>query len=299
MKKKFAAVLSCILAMLMLCSSVFAVSVSDFTDVPSNAWYLPELTYSVEHSMVGGTSDTTFSPSGDMSRAQFIAVLGRALNGTAESTGKFTDVDESQYYVPYLYWAVENGIIGGTSDTTFSPNAPITRQDMATIIGRAIENLGLTVEPAGNPVEFFADFDSVANYAKSSVELLRQKALLKGDDNYNVNPRQNMTRAEGVAVLARLMMHIVTEDTPTPSPAPDPTPDPDPAPTPAPTPAPAPTPTPTPAPTPYPIGKMVWIPTNGGHKYHYDPNCSGMVNPEHVSISTAVARGFEPCKKCT
>lgn len=212
MRKKLITALTCALALLLFCPSVFAVAVSDFVDVPTDSWYIHELTYAVEHNMINGTSDTTFSPGGEMTRAQFITIIGRALNGTAKSTGKFSDVNESQYYIPYLYWGVENGIIFGTSDTTFSPDDHITRQDMATIVGRTIDNMGLKIEPDGVPVESFADYDSVAPYAKDCVNLLREKALLKGDDHGNVNPKNNMTRAEGVAVLSRMMMNISADN---------------------------------------------------------------------------------------
>ena len=102
---------------------------------------------------------------------------------------------------------MEKGIIQGTSATTFAPNSPITRQDMAAIVGRTIENLGLNISVVDTPVKAFNDMGAVAEYARASVELLRQKALLKGDTNGNVNPKQNMTRAEGTAVLSRMMMH--------------------------------------------------------------------------------------------
>lgn len=73
-----------------------------------------------------------------------------------------------------------------------------------------------------------------------------------------------------------------------------------PTPTPEPTPTATPTPTPTPEPTPQPIQQenMVWIPTNGGTKYHRKSSCSGMNDPQEVSQSSAEAMGFTPCKKC-
>lgn len=84
----------------------------------------------------------------------------------------------------------------------------------------------------------------------------------------------------------------------TPKPTPTSTPEPTPAPTPAPTPTPVPTPPPTPEPAAEPVEQMVWIPTNGGKKYHSKSSCSGMKNPAQVSISSAKAQGFEACKKC-
>lgn len=270
MRKTFFKILACVLTMAVLCTSAIAVSVSDFSDVSSGDWFVPELTYAVGHNIISGTSETTFSPNGDMTRAQFVTIIGRALNGTGASTGKFTDVDESQYYIPYLYWGVAKGIITGTSDTTFHPDNPITRQDMATIIGRAINNLGLNVSVAGTPVSGFHDAGSVASYAQNSVELLRQKAILRGDTNGYLNPGDNMKRAEGMAVLARVMMNLVSGGSPAPSVTPD---------------------------QPSTIPDKVWI-TSTGTKYHRTSTCSNMENPVQVSISYAQSKGYGPCKKC-
>lgn len=84
------------------------------------------------------------------------------------------------------------------------------------------------------------------------------------------------------------------ESTPEPTVAPtaEPTPEPTAEPTPEPTATPEPGPTATPAP------EMVWIPTNGGTKYHSRSNCSGMEDPEYVTKETAIARGFGPCGRC-
>ncbi len=90
----------------------------------------------------------------------------------------------------------------------------------------------------------------------------------------------------------------------TPEPTPTPTATPTPAPTPTPTPTPAPTPTPTPVPTKAPTPKpttieaLVWIPTNGGKKYHTKASCSGMKGPIQVTKSEAANKGFTPCGKC-
>lgn len=215
MKKKLAKLASALLAALMLATSALALSADDFTDVNLDAWYGPVLTYAVDHSMVNGTSDTTFSPSKTMTRSQFIAVFGRAMNGTGTNTYKFTDVNNNAYYIPYLYWGVENGIITGTGDTTFSPNAPITRQDMATIVGRAIDNLGLNVALGDAIATDFQDAASISGYAQSSVELLRSLGIVNGDNNGNFNPKKDMTRIEGTAVLVRLVQQIQPADAPT------------------------------------------------------------------------------------
>lgn len=215
MKKQLAKITSALLTVLMLTTSVFAASASDFTDVNLDAWYGDTLTYAVDHSMVNGKSATTFAPYDTMTRSQFISVFGRAMAGSGSNTYKFADVDNNAYYIPYLYWGVENGIINGTGDTTFSPNSPITRQDMATIVGRAIGNLRLNVAAGDKIADGFQDASAISGYAQPSVELLRTLGIVNGDNNGNFNPKKNMTRIEGTAVLVRLVQQIQPSATPT------------------------------------------------------------------------------------
>ena len=188
----------------LLSSFASAADVSGFSDVPDGAWYRSELEYAVENGVIYGTSDTTFSPQATLSRGQFVTILGRAVGTTGAAGSKFADVDENVYYAPYVYWASINGIVYGTSDTAFSPNAPITRQDMATMLGRLLNVCGYTLPDSETAISAFADGNKVADYAKESVETLRKAGILKGDDAGCVNPDAKVTRAEGMAVLVRV-----------------------------------------------------------------------------------------------
>lgn len=97
-------------------------------------------------------------------------------------------------------------------------------------------------------------------------------------------------------VLESSLLEVIEETTPEPTP--EPTSEPTPEPTPDPTPEPTPAPTIEPTATPYTGGGTVWIPTNGGTKYHSKSSCSGMKNPRQVTRDEAVAQGFTACKKC-
>lgn len=223
--KSFKKLSACALILaLCLAISVFAcaVDISDFTDVPNTAWYRGELTYAAEHNIINGTSKTTFSPNLHMKRCEFITILGRAMNGTPYSRGKFTDVNDSSYYAPYLYWGVENGIINGTSDSTFSPDLTISRQDMASIIWRTIERLGLNISEDSGAAAQFGDYNSISTYARQSADYLRRCGIIKGDNYGNFNPRQSVTRAEGMSVLVRTLTKSSGTNIPDP-PAPEPT----------------------------------------------------------------------------
>ncbi|MGN1346957.1 MAG: S-layer homology domain-containing protein, partial [Eubacteriales bacterium] len=95
--------------------------------------------WAVENGITMGTSDTTFSPDADCTRAQIVTFLWRAQKSPAAGTvNPFTDVTADAYYADAVLWAVENGITMGTSDTTFSPDADCTRAQIVTFIWRTL-----------------------------------------------------------------------------------------------------------------------------------------------------------------
>ena len=100
-----------------------------FTDVSASQWYHEAVDYAVVNGLFAGTSDTAFTPNGEMTRGMLVTVLWRmAGKPEAKAAAAFRDVDADQYYAVAVAWAKENGIVAGTSDTTFSPNAKITRE---------------------------------------------------------------------------------------------------------------------------------------------------------------------------
>ncbi|MBQ9922318.1 MAG: S-layer homology domain-containing protein, partial [Clostridia bacterium] len=114
----------------------------EYTDISSH-WGKEYIDFVSQRALFGGTSPTEFSPDMAMTRGMFITVLGR-MHGvdTAKymtDTG-YTDVPAAEYYAPYIKWAKDEGIMAGTSDTTFAPETPITRADMAVAIKNYTEN---------------------------------------------------------------------------------------------------------------------------------------------------------------
>lgn len=207
-KRLFVTLAAAICCLFAFSVSVNAANASDFTDVPKNCWYYSYLEFATENNMVYGTSDTTFSPDMGMSRAQFITLFGRAFGSQYPVEEKFEDVDSGSYYAPYVYWGVENGIISGTSATTFSPNVLISRQDMATIVGRYLTSYGIELPASDKAPEYFNDASAISTYAAYHLDALRNAGILLGDTNGNANPRNTMTRAEGVTILVRLVQAI-------------------------------------------------------------------------------------------
>ena len=110
-----------------------------FTDVPAGSYYEQAVLWAMEQGITKGTSDTAFSPNATCSRAQIVTFLWRSQKSPAADTvNPFTDVAEGTYYNSAVLWAVENGITGGTTATTFSPANDCTRAQIVTFLYRCL-----------------------------------------------------------------------------------------------------------------------------------------------------------------
>ena len=109
-----------------------------FTDVHRNSWYFKYVWYAADHDLMMGRSEELFEPNGKMSRAEFVTILFRIDGASAEYTEKFSDVKKNSWYAGYVGWAVNAGISLGMTDDTFEPDSPITREQVAVILGRYV-----------------------------------------------------------------------------------------------------------------------------------------------------------------
>ena len=110
-----------------------------FTDVAADAYYRDAVLWAVENGITGGTGANTFSPDAPCSRGQIVAFLWRSRQSPMiAAANPFTDVDTDDYYHDAVLWAADEGITGGTSATTFSPDAACTRAQIVTFLYRAL-----------------------------------------------------------------------------------------------------------------------------------------------------------------
>ena len=109
-----------------------------FTDVPSSSYYADAVTWAVRAGVTSGMTPTTFEPTGTVTRAQAVSFLWRAVGQPApyRSYNPFNDVPSDTWYTNAVLWAVEQGIVYGTTETTFEPNSPVTREQMLTFLAR-------------------------------------------------------------------------------------------------------------------------------------------------------------------
>ena len=167
-----------------------------FVDVPTSAYYYDAVAWAVENGITNGTSATTFSPDASCTRAQMVTFLWRAA-GSPKSTGgnPFTDVSASAYYYDAVLWAVEQGITNGTSATTFSPDATVTRGQTVTFLWRAG---GSTAASGGS----FADVAADAYYAPA-VQWAVANGITNGTSSTTFSPDNACTRGQIVTFMYR------------------------------------------------------------------------------------------------
>ena len=169
-----------------------------FADVPGGAYYADAVDWAVKQGITSGTSASTFGPDASCTRSQMVTFLWRA-NGSPKATGTnpFTDVDVDDYYYDAVLWAAEQGITSGTSSTTFSPDAVLTRGQTVTFLWRASKA----------PVVSGSSFSDVAPdaYYADAVSWAVSESITAGTGNNNFSPDAPCTRAQIVTFMYRDM----------------------------------------------------------------------------------------------
>lgn len=182
------------------------IDVPQFTDVPEGAWYHDYVYDLVYRGVVNGMTATTYEPEGKLTRAQFVKLLACSLADaetlkTYEGKHPFKD-SEGHWAEAYIAWAKDKGIVEGVSATEFDPEAPITREQMATIFGRYALKQGIELPKSENAAGSFPDADKISEYAREFVELMRIAGILNGYEDGTFRPQGNATRAEAAKLFS-------------------------------------------------------------------------------------------------
>lgn len=182
------------------------IDVQQFTDVAEDAWYHDYVYDLVYRGVVNGMTATTYEPEGKLTRAQFVKLLACSLADaetlkTYEGKHPFKD-SEGHWAEAYIAWAKDKGIVEGVSATEFAPEAPITREQMATIFGRYALKQGIELPKSENAAGSFPDADKISEYAREFVELMRIAGILNGYEDGTFRPQGNATRAEAAKLFS-------------------------------------------------------------------------------------------------
>ena len=173
---------------------------SSFTDVPAGAYYADAVKWAVAEGITSGTSPTTFSPNNGCTRAQMVTFLWRAAGSPEPESdyGPFRDVPKDAYYRKAVLWAAGEGITSGTSATTFSPNATVTRAQTVTFLWR------WEGEPEADQRSGFRDVPT-GQYYSEAVSWAVEAGITNGTGTTTFSPGQTCTRAQIVTFLWRDM----------------------------------------------------------------------------------------------
>lgn len=187
-------------------SGTFAVFEYDksYTDVPNSHWAYEAIAALSSKHVVTGMGNDKFLPQGTATRAQFTAMLVRALNvQESGDTADFTDIPANAWYAKEVTSAYAAGLVQGKSDGKFDPNGSVTRQEMAVMLQRAYLYAGGKAA-VGSPLGY-TDASSIADWAKEAVMQASASGLLRGNENGSFAPAGITTRAEIAQGIDRLL----------------------------------------------------------------------------------------------
>lgn len=232
-----------------------------FADVPANAWYASSVQYAVDNKLFTGTSSNKFTPSGTMTRGMFVTVLSRlaheknlGVDVTYQPEDRdFSDVPSNAWYADAVEWAWKNNFVNTyVKGSTFDPNAPITREEVASTLNKYLagvqEDVSLAffyVEHRGDAsydrdlaeyckergiTDFdkyldtlpqitatkaakpFVDVSDISSWAFDSAYYMQSVGLMVGDNANRFQPKKTLTRAEAAAIFMRLNRKLNCED---------------------------------------------------------------------------------------
>ena len=177
-----------------------------FTDLTQD-WYQESVAYVYRNNLMYGTTNTTFSPDANLTRAMFAAMLYR-LAGSPRVVGTcpFPDVPSTAYYLDAVIWGEKNSVIYGEGGK-FNPDGKITREQMAAMMRRYADFCELKTDARAD-LSGFTDAAAVSSWALNDMKWAVAEHLLYGDTNSRLNPTNNATRAEAAAILQRFATRL-------------------------------------------------------------------------------------------
>ncbi|MCR8658615.1 S-layer homology domain-containing protein [Paenibacillus endoradicis] len=175
----------------------------NFSDVTKNHWANSVIKELTAKQLISGTSTTTFEPNRNITRAEFTALIVRALKLTEEGTTSFDDVADNAWYAKDISIASHAGIVQGTSAERFSPNANITREEMIVLIMRSYELMN--GKTSAETSKIFSDEAQISSWAIEFVKQAEALGLVHGYSDGKFSPLNNSTRAEAAQMIYRLM----------------------------------------------------------------------------------------------
>lgn len=184
-----------------------------FTDIAGN-WAKGDIELLASKMLISGRNETLYAPKSNVTRAEFAALLVRAL-GLAEGTlkdGQYKDVDANAWYAGSVAAATQEKIITGYAGDLFKPNNNITREEMAVMINRAASVAGkkssLSESDQKQMLAKLSDHAAISSWAKQDVALAVNAGIIKGMSDQSFSPATNADRAQSAAILKRFLVYV-------------------------------------------------------------------------------------------
>ncbi len=201
-------ILAVLLAISMLFSTIsISASASGFSDISSTYSYLDSANYVSDNQIMVGTGSNQFNPKMSLTRAMAVmALYNKAGSPFTTITNKFTDVPSTAWYATAVSWAVNNGIAGGTSSTTFSPNSNVTRQDAMCFLYHYSQKT-VTAANRDGSITGYSDYSSVADYARDAMRWAIKNGVLETISG-QLAPKAVMTRIQLAHAITRFGTNV-------------------------------------------------------------------------------------------
>ncbi len=178
-----------------------------FDDVAINAWYVDYVYALAASGIIQGKGGGKYAPEDAVSRAEYTVLLARATGSDLSAyahQSSFADVEKNQWYTAAIAWAYDNHIVNGVGNQRFAPNSSITREEIAAITARYIEQYKSSDLSFSTTLPF-SDSEAIADWAKESVALMTELGILTGFHDGRFAPRELATRAQAATILDRVL----------------------------------------------------------------------------------------------
>ena len=177
---------------------------SGFTDLAEGAWYADAVDFVLAEGLMDGVGGGLFAPELSLSRSMLVTILWRmAGEPVVDYALPFEDVAGGAWYTEAIRWAASEGIVSGMTDTSFAPDADITREQFAAMLCRYADYSGCDTALGGMGIREFEDYAEISDYALSSMGWAVDAGLFQGDEQGRLTPGANTTRAQAAALLMR------------------------------------------------------------------------------------------------
>lgn len=178
---------------------------SKFEDI-ENHWAKKEITALAADGIIKGITETEFAPERSVTRAEFAALIVRALKlDAADPTNDFGDVPSEEWYASDVATVFKAGIMNGDDLGNFRPNDEITREEMAKVLVNAYQLKNVAEQSKEDTAAEFEDGECISSWAKEYIDTAVQLSLISGYEDNTLRPQEFVTRAQAATIIYRLL----------------------------------------------------------------------------------------------